>query len=96
MTRARGWLLVLLLMTVSATSIAVVYAKYMSRLRFADLQELRTKRDALDVDWNRLQLEEAALSTHVRVEREARRALGMYQPRLEDVLLIEEAGNGIR
>ena len=95
MSRGQAWLLMLLLMAVGATSIAVVHAKYLTRIQFAALQELRAKRDALDVDWNRLRLEEAALSTHVRVERKARAELGMYLPRLEDVLLIEEAGNGI-
>lgn len=95
MNRGQVWLLVLLLLTVSGSSIAVVHAKYLTRIQFAALQELRAKRDALDVDWNRLRLEEAALSTHVRVERKARVELGMYLPRLEDVLLIEETGNGL-
>lgn len=94
MTRSQAWLLVLLLVSVSGTSIAVVHAKYLSRIEFAALQDLRAQRDSLDVDWNRLRLEEAALSTHVRVENKVRKELGMYLPRLEDVLLIEEAGNG--
>ena len=49
----------------------------------------------MDVEWNRLRLEEAALSTDVRVERKARDQLGMYLPRVSDVMLIEEAGHGV-
>jgi cell division protein FtsL len=66
----------------------------LTRINFAQLQDLRAQRDALDVEWNRLRLEEAALSTHVRVERKARDEIGMYLPRVDDVLLIEEAEHG--
>lgn len=94
MTRNGAWIMVALLMAVTGSAIAMVHAKYLTRIHFAQLQELRSARDALDVEWNRLRLEEAALSTHVRVERKARNELGMYLPRLDDVLLIEETGNG--
>jgi cell division protein FtsL len=96
MSRATAWLLALLAIAATGTAIAAVHTKYVERLRFAELQELRARRDALDVEWNRLRLEEAALSTHVLVERKARDELGMYLPRVEDVLLIEEAGHGLR
>jgi cell division protein FtsL len=93
MSRAH-WLLALFSVAVIASGVATVHAKYLTRVHFVQLQELRNQRDALDVDWNRLRLEEAALSTHVRVERKARDELGMYLPRIDDVLLIEEAGHG--
>lgn len=95
MTRGAYWLVALLALAATASSVATVYAKYLSRMHFVQLQELRSRRDALDVEWNRLRLEEAALSTHVRVERKARDELGMYLPRIDDVLLIEEAGHGL-
>ena len=95
MTRGAYWLVALLALAGTASSVATVYAKYLSRMHFVQLQELRSRRDALDVEWNRLRLEEAALSTHVRVERKARGELGMYLPRIDDVLLIEETGNGL-
>jgi cell division protein FtsL len=94
MSRGAYWLLTLLSLAVIASGIATVHAKYLTRVHFVQLQELRNQRDALDVEWNRLRLEEAALSTHVRVERRVRDELGMYLPRLDDVLLIEEAGHG--
>lgn len=94
MSRGSAWLFVFLLAGATASGIAVVHAKYQTRLYFGQLQDLRTQRDTLDVEWNRLRLEEAALSTHVRVERKARDELGMYIPRVDDVLLIEEADHG--
>jgi cell division protein FtsL len=94
MTRGAYWLLTLLSVTAVLSGIATVHAKYLTRIHFVQLQELRTQRDALDVEWNRLRLEEAALSSHVRVERKARDELGMYPPRIDDTLLIEETGDG--
>lgn len=96
MSRGTYWVLALLSLAVIASGVATVHAKYLTRVHFVQLQELRNQRDALDVDWNRLRLEEAALSTHVRVERRVRDELGMYLPRLDDILLIEEAGHGFR
>ena len=46
-----------LAVVVSATG--VVYAKYASRISFAELESIRTKRDAVDVEWGRLQLEQS-------------------------------------
>jgi cell division protein FtsL len=94
MTYRTAWLFALLLVAATASGIAVVHAKYQTRIHFAQLQDLRAQRDVLDVEWNRLRLEEAALSTHVRVERKARDELGMYLPRIDDVLLIEETAHG--
>lgn len=95
MTRGTYWFLGLLAIAVILSGIATVHAKYLTRIHFVQLQELRTQRDTLDVEWNRLRLEEAALSTQVRVERKARDELGMYLPRIDDILLIEEAGHGV-
>jgi cell division protein FtsL len=88
----RAWLLLALTLTVTLSAVAVVYTKYQTRSNFSYLQDLRNQRDALDVEWNRLRLEEAALSTHVRVELKAKQQLGMFNPRFSDVLLIEEVG----
>jgi cell division protein FtsL len=80
----------LLLVAITASGVWVVHTKYLTRMHFSQLQDLRAQRDAVDLQWNRLRLEEAALSTDVRVERKARDELGMYLPRVGDVMLIEE------
>ena len=93
MNRGRIWTVILLLFAITASGVWVVHAKYLTRMHFNQLQELRAQRDVLDLEWNRLRLEEAALSTDVRVEHKARDELGMYLPRMGDVMLIEEAGH---
>ena len=92
MTRSGIVMLSILGLAVILSAVEVVHVKYLTRIQFAQLQDLRAQRDAIDVEWNRLRLEEAALSTHVRVERKARDQLGMFNPRFEDVLLIEGVG----
>ncbi|MCP3871371.1 MAG: cell division protein FtsL [Gammaproteobacteria bacterium] len=88
MSRASWILLVALALSVLASGTAVVYAKYASRKAFVELQQLRAQRDAIDVEWGRLQLEESTLATHVRVERIARKKLKMHIPRATDVVVI--------
>ena len=88
MNRARWALLGLLALAVVVSGTAVVYAKYASRKSFVELQQLRAERDAIDVEWGRLQLEESTLATHVRVERIARNKLKMHAPDAAEVLVI--------
>ncbi|MBK1642358.1 cell division protein FtsL [Chromatium okenii] len=90
MIRPGLWMVAVLALAVIASAVAVVHTKYRARLYFGQLQELRAQRDAVDIEWNRLRLEEAALSTHVRIERKARYELDMFAPRLSDVLFIED------
>jgi cell division protein FtsL len=96
MNRGLLWAAAGLLLAVSLSAIAVAHTKFQTRIHFSELQGLRAERDALDVEWNRLRLEEAALSSQAIMERRARDELGMYVPRMEDVLLIEETGDGTR
>lgn len=79
--RVWQWLTLVLLLAAAVTSaMGVVYAKFQSRTLFADLQALRLERDALEVEWGQLQLEQSAWAAHGRVERVARNQLGMVLP----------------
>ena len=95
MSRSGVGSVLVLLVAITTTGVWAVHTKYLTRMHFSKLQDLRAQRDVLDVEWNRLRLEEAALSTDVRVERKARDQLGMYLPRVGDVMLIEEADHGV-
>ncbi|MDO8706901.1 MAG: cell division protein FtsL [Sulfuricaulis sp.] len=72
--------LMVLLAAVTAVSIAVVYTRQESRLLFAKLQAHQAERDALNVEWGKLMLEEGAWSQHRRVEEMARQRLNMNTP----------------
>lgn len=80
-------------LSVVATATAVVYVKYLTRTEFVDLQAVRAARDALDVEWGRLRIEEAAMGTQARVERRARQSLNMYLPRAGELRVVEVQAN---
>jgi cell division protein FtsL len=72
--------LLVLLAAVMVTSIAVVQTRHESRQRFSELQTRQAERDALNVEWGKLLLEEGAWSQHRRVETMARSRLNMNTP----------------
>ncbi|MHB8534401.1 MAG: cell division protein FtsL [Sulfuricaulis sp.] len=69
-----------LLAAVIAVSIAVIQMRQESRQLFAELQTQRANRDALNVEWGKLLLEEGTWSQHRRVEAIARQRLNMSTP----------------
>lgn len=91
MSRASLIGLLLLGAGVIASGVGVVYVKYLTRIDFVALQKVRAERDALDVQWGRLQIEEAALTSHTRVEQSARQQLGMHLPQVVEVRILEVA-----
>ena len=81
---------VILLLTslVVTSALAVVYAKFESRVLFAELQQLNKVQDRLDVEWSQLQLEQSTWAAHGRVERTANKRLGMLLPEPARVVVI--------
>jgi cell division protein FtsL len=63
-----------------ASALGVVQAKHQSRVEFNRLQSLHAERDAMNIDWGRLQLEQSTLAQHARVEEAAHRELDMVMP----------------
>ncbi len=94
MTRSGLVGLMLLGAAVVTTGVGVVYVKYLTRKDFVALQEVRAERDALDVQWGRLQIEEAALTSHTRIEHNARQQLGMHLPQVVEVRILEVRPHG--
>lgn len=82
--------LVLLSVAVLVSGIAVVYVKYLTRQEFNRLQAAARQLHQLEEEWTMLQLEEAALSTHPRVEQIARKKLHMYLPGPESIRTVSE------
>jgi cell division protein FtsL len=70
------------------SALAVVYAKYESRMLFAELQTLKQDQDRMDVEWGQLQLEQSTWATHGRIESIARERLGMVLPETDQVVVI--------
>jgi cell division protein FtsL len=80
--------LVMLAIVVFASSLGVVYAKHQSRKLFVELDILKKQRDEMNVEWGRLQLEQSTLATHGRIERTAKKRLGMVTPEYEKILIV--------
>jgi cell division protein FtsL len=81
-------LLAIVIMACIATAIGVVYARHQHRVLFMQLNKLDRERDELNIEFGRLQLEQATVAESTRVEQIARDRLGMKSPESADVVVI--------
>lgn len=80
--------LALIFAAVIVVSIVVVQLRHESRQRFAQLQKQQAERDALNVEWGKLLLEEGAWSQHRRIEIMARNRLNMHTPEAANIHVV--------
>ena len=85
----RSLLAGLLSLAVVASAVGLVTVKHHSRRLFVESQELLREQDRLNVEWNMLQLEQAAWATHGRIEQVAREKLKMRMPGRHDVIILK-------
>ncbi len=83
------WSLPLLGCLIFGSAIAVVWSRHETRSLFIQLQGLHSQRDALDIEWGQLKIEQSAWSTHGRVEQTARTSLKMVIPKPDEVRLVQ-------
>ncbi|MCF6259119.1 MAG: cell division protein FtsL [Gammaproteobacteria bacterium] len=83
-------LLVVMILAVLVSAVGVIEAKHQSRKRFVALQALEKVRDQMNVEWGQLQLEQGTWATHSRVERIAREKLHMVNPKMDEVVIVEQ------
>lgn len=88
MSRYSGALPVLL-MVVVVSAVCVVYSKHQGRKLFIELRMLENARDAMDVEWGRLQLEQSTLTTQGQVETAARDRLGMVVLSADNMVIVK-------
>ena len=69
-----------LAVSVIASSVMVVQVKHRNRTLNNELEKARLEHDQLDLEWSQLQLEQATLAQHGRVEQLARSQFGMVDP----------------
>lgn len=79
-----------LLLAVMASAIAVVWARHQGRVSFVELTQLQNERDALNVEFGRLELEQATWAAPGRVEQIARSQLGMITPAPAQIELVRQ------
>jgi cell division protein FtsL len=85
---ARVAILVLLLAGVVASGIAVVQARHQHRQLFVELTALERERDELNIEFGRMQLEQATWADTQRIEQIARSKLGMKYPEAADLRVL--------
>ncbi len=86
----RLWLAALF---ISSLALVDIRSRYL--LLFAHEQRLMSQKDALHVEWGRLLLEQGTLAEHRRVDRIARRKLGMIMPDPRRIMLLYTRPNRI-
>ena len=79
-----------LLLAVIASGVAVVWARHQDRVAFVELSKLQNQRDALNVDFGRLELEQATWASPSRIEAVARGQLGMISPPTSSVEMVRQ------
>jgi len=77
-----------LILIVLASSVGVVYVRHLNRALFIDLQVLEQERDAMDVEWGKLALEQSTWATHDRIEQIAKEQLYLTVPAVDSVILV--------
>jgi cell division protein FtsL len=71
-----------------ATALTLVRDRHEHRLQFIALTRLEKARDDLNIEFGRLQLEQATWAESNRVDQVARTRLGMTFPRTEDIVVL--------
>jgi cell division protein FtsL len=70
------------------SAVATVYVQHYRRTQFVELRKLEGERDAMQVEWGQLKLEQSTWATDERIERLAQGKLDLYMPPAADVVLV--------
>lgn len=84
------FLLVAMILASIASAIGVVYARHRHRLLFVELAKLEKVRDELNIEFGRLQLEQATVAESNRIDQIARLRLGMKFPEAGDIVVVRQ------
>ena len=78
----------ILLLAVIASAVAVVRTHHMRRSLFVELDEVDARRDRLQVEWGRLQIEQSTWAGSDRIERVATEKLNLHLSRAGATVLV--------
>jgi cell division protein FtsL len=70
------------------SAIGIVFARHEHRQLFIELTRLEKSRDDLNIEFGRLQLEQATWAESNRIDQVARTRLGMVFPETRDIVLV--------
>jgi cell division protein FtsL len=85
----RTLLTLLLAIAVLSGAIGVVYARHLHRQAYIELTQLEHDRDELNIEFGRMQIEQATWSEANRIEQVAGTRLGMKFPEDADIVVLQ-------
>lgn len=85
---SRHLFLIILFLCVIGSAVAVAISAHKNRQLVIAQEKLVQDKDALDVQWRHLIIEQSALTEHNRIERAVKEQLGMRRPTREDEVLL--------
>jgi cell division protein FtsL len=79
-----------LLFAVVCSGVMLVYSRHEARMLYRELESLSAAHDEQQIEWGRLQLEQATWSENSRIEQIARDRLGLDFPLATNVVVIKQ------
>lgn len=86
--KSRLMLIAVLGVLLLGSAVTEVYVRHERRARFAELNALEVTRDAIQVQWGRLQLEQSTWANLDRIEKLARERLDLKVPAPGDLVVV--------
>lgn len=83
-------LLAILILLLFASAVSLVVVRFENRQLFTELQILEQQQDALQIEWQQLQVEHSAWAKPARIEQLAKQKLRMYVPKPNDIIIYKE------
>jgi len=74
--------------TLFVSAVATVYVQHYRRMQFVELRTLERERDAMQVEWGQLKLEQSTWATDERIERLALKKLELHMPPAAEIVLV--------
>ena len=87
---ARYFLLFLLTLGVLGSGVAVVYARQQHRQAYVELTRMQKQRDEINIEFSRLQLEQATWAETNRIEQVATERIGMVFPQAAELVVVRQ------
>ena len=89
MKRIGAGIVLLLLLAVIGSALGVVYAREQNRRLFVEYTQQQKERDELNVEFSRLELEQATWAETNRIDQVARGQLGLVAPAPADTVVVK-------
>ncbi len=77
-----------LLLCVLVSGVSVIYTTFKNRYLLNELQQLKTQRNDLQVQWGQLLIEQSTFSLESRIERKAIEELAMEVPEISEIVMV--------